>query len=176
MRAIIRIIDALSKAGALFAAALLVCVLVLLSVEVVARGLFGISIEYAWEYAGYALGIMLFAGAAQTLRSGSHIRVGFLLGVKARGFGRALDIVCTLFGLACTGYLAYAMVLQTLKSASSNSLSFMPSQTPLVVPQAFVAAGAVLLALQMFARLLRMVVGDPPDVKEGADTAFGIEG
>jgi len=176
VRAAIALIDGLSKAGAVAAACLLVLVLAMLSAELVLRGMFDVSISFAWEYAGYALAIMLFAGSAYTLRSGSHIRVTFLLNVKARGFGRALDIAGTVFGLAGTAYLAYAMVLVAVKSAASNSLSSLPSQTPLIVPQALLAAGAVLLALQMFARLLRFFLGEPPDVKQGTETAFGIEG
>lgn len=176
LRTTIALIDAMSKAGAIVAAGLLVLVLVVLSAEILLRGVFDISISFAWEYAGYALGIILFAGAAYTLRGGSHIRVSFLLNVKVRRFGHALDFVCTLFGLACTIYLAYAMVLVAVKSAVGNSVSSLPSETPLVFPQAALAAGAVLLALQMFARLLRFFLGEPPDVKLGADTAFGIEG
>lgn len=176
MRATIALIDRLSKVGAVVAAGLLVLVLVGLSAELVLRGMFDISISFAWEYAGYALAIMLFAGAAYTLRSGSHIRVSFLLNVKARRFGHALDFAGTLFGLACTVYLAYAMVLVAVKSGIGNSVSSLPSETPLVIPQALLAAGTVLLALQMFARLLRFFLGEPPDVKLGADTAFGIEG
>ncbi|MGE0735534.1 MAG: TRAP transporter small permease subunit [Alphaproteobacteria bacterium] len=176
MRATIALIDGLSKAGAVVAACLLLLLLVVLSLELVMRGVFSISISFAWEYAGYALGTMLFTGAAYTLRSGTHIRVSFLLNMKARGFGRALDFCGTLFGLACTIYLAYAMVLLTVKSGIGNSVSSLPSQTPMVIPQTLVAAGAVLLALQMFARLLRFFLGQPPDVKLGTDTAFGIEG
>jgi hypothetical protein len=49
-------------------------------------------------------------------------------------------------------------------SFGRGTKSFTPTQTPLYVPQGLVALGLVLLAAQFVARLLRILIGAPPDV------------
>lgn len=122
------------------------------------------DIPIAWEYSSYLMAVTFTFGAALTLRAGGHIRVRLLLsnvppaGVKllegisaAAGFGFA-----TFFSVAMTNFSYRAFVTDERSLASS---------TPLWIPQAFVAFGAVLLALQLLARLGQLLLGEPVEDK-----------
>ena len=54
----------------------------------------------------------------------------------------------------------------------SGSTSATIDETPLVYPQAAMAFGAALLTLQLVARAVRLLVGEPPE-DEAAKQDFG---
>jgi len=118
------------------------------------------GVPMAWEYSAYLMGIGFMAGAAMTLRAGSHIRVSILIGQLPETGKRVLDVLASTIGLFLTGYLAYSLSLFTWGSFTRGQTSI-SSDTPVWIPEAAITLGATLLALQMFARLLQALWGLP---------------
>ncbi len=159
-------IDALGRlGGAVAAIALAILTLIILS-EISVRLLSNYiesmpaGVPMAWEYSSYLMGIAFMAGAAMTLRAGSHIRVTILIG-QLPAFGkRLLEIVSSFIGLCLTAFLAWSLALFTWGSFTRGQTSI-SSDTPVWIPEAAITLGAVLLALQMLARTLQALWGLP---------------
>ncbi len=107
----------------------------LVTVEVVLRKFFNISIGGADELSGYAFGIATSCGMAYALFERAHIRVDVFFNI----FPRWLQIIANLFGLILLGgfvavicFTAWGLVADTL---SHNSHSITPMRIPLSVPQ-----------------------------------------
>jgi len=133
----------------------------LVTVEVVIRKFFGMSLAGADEISGYAFGVATSLGFAFALFERAHIRVDALFLILPR----FLRIILNLFGLALLiGFagiitiMAWDLVADTLKHGSS---SITPMRTPLAIPQIpwltgwvlFVAAGVLLFVGALFSTL-----------------------
>ncbi|MXP62901.1 TRAP transporter small permease [Roseomonas sp. M0104] len=166
--AVLRFSDGIATASGAFASLCLVALLLLILAEVGAGLLgklfpgFGGEITVAWEYGAYLMGAVFLFGAAAGLRAGTHIRVAILLARAGRGFTLVLELAATLIGLFVTGFLAWALVQFALRAWSSGRLSS-GSLTPLWIPDAVLALGAILLAVQMATRLVRVLLGLPTE-------------
>jgi TRAP-type mannitol/chloroaromatic compound transport system permease small subunit len=83
-------------------------------------------------------------------------------------------VASCIVGSLVTVFLAYTLVELTLRTYGFGEMS-QDSFTPLWIPQAVLAVGAVILALQMIARTAASFLGVPVDRPDlGAATA--IEG
>jgi TRAP-type C4-dicarboxylate transport system permease small subunit len=155
----IRWIEALSRAGGIAAATLLAAITVMMLAEVAARSLANSSLLVTWELSAYCMGGAVLLGSAHTLATTGHVRVTVL--VHALG-GRALAVLeglLTLFGLAVVGFLAYALGELAWKSLVGDVRSWAGFRVPLVIPQGLLVLGTLLLALQLVARLARLLLG-----------------
>ncbi len=161
-----RAIDGLALGLAWMACAATASIVVLLTAEIVARSLFSYSFQFAWEYAAYCLGILIFGGLGWTLRTGGHIRVA-VLGSVLRGRAlRAIESVAGMTGALLATFLAVAMVLLCRSSFVDQSRSFQATETLLFVPQIFTALGAIGFALQAWLRAYLIVVGQPVEIED----------
>lgn len=175
-----RIADGLSLAGAYLAAgcilALTLLILAEITVALLAQFIPALpsGIGIAWEYSAYLMGGAFMLGAGMTLRAGQQIRVELLLRAGNGRYARQLELVSSLIGMVVSVFLAWTMVAFALRSYSFGEVS-QDSFTPLWPAQGLLAFGAVILALQMIARVLSCLVGQKVDKPElGAATA--IEG
>jgi TRAP-type mannitol/chloroaromatic compound transport system permease small subunit len=156
--------DALAVLGGWLAAGCLAALVLLISAEILVAAASRVfpslpgDIPIAWEYSAYLMGAAFLLGAAVTLRAGGHIRVSILVSRLGPGPLRALEIVTALLGSAVTIFFAWSLLLFAWRSFTSGQVSG-GSFTPLWIPQAALAAGAVLLAIQMVARLARSLLG-----------------
>ena len=160
---LLRTIDALGYVGAAGAALACAALAVMLVVEVIATSFLAWSQPWAVEYASYFLALTLFLGSAWALRTGGHIRVSALLALVPPRVARLIDLAGSIFALGVIGWVAVALVSQALRTLELGSVSYYPSRTPLVYPQALLALGFVLLALAFLARVLRLAVGLAPE-------------
>jgi TRAP-type mannitol/chloroaromatic compound transport system permease small subunit len=120
------------------------------------------DIPIAWEYSAYLMGAAFMLGSGLTLRAGMHVRVELLLrGGKAR-LARQYEFMSALIGTIVAGLLAWTLTAFAIRSFLTNQAS-QDSFTPLWIPQAPLALGAIVLALEMVARLLACVFGAPPE-------------
>lgn len=166
--AVLRAADGAGLLAGAIAVLCLVALLLLILVEV-GLGLLGKfvpamagGLSFSWEYSSYLMGAVFLFGAAAGLRAGSHVRVTLLLG-QARGSALLLlEVLSTLVGLGVTGFLAWALARFAIRAWTLGQLSS-GSLTPLWIPDALLAAGALLLALQFLARLLRVLLGLPTE-------------
>lgn len=167
-QALLRFSDKVAATSGAFAVLCLVTLLLLILAGV-GRSLLGkISADWggeiiiAWEYSAYLMGAVFMFGAAAGLRAGSHVRVSILLANAGRGATLLLEVLSTAIGLAVSGFLAWSLLRFTLRAWETEQLSS-GSLTPLWIPDALLTLGAALLTLQMAARLLRILLGLPPE-------------
>ncbi len=174
MRAALTAVDRVSQLAGVLAVLLVVGIVALIIAEVLCRTLFNISLSFAWEYSAYFLGTAIFLGAAFTLRTGGQVRVAFLTTSRNPRVARVSEYLATIFGVGVTCYLAVSMVLFAWQTWVAGSTSFTVVAVPLVYPTSGLAVGAVLLALQMVVRLVRLLIGDPPDDRD-AMRSYSVE-
>lgn len=163
MNRVFALVDGAAKLAAVLSALLTVSIVVMILGEIVARSLFNYSLSFAWEYSAYAMGVAMFGGAAYALRTGGHIRVSLLASSVPPRTAYWIDILCTVLAIVISSYVALALIEFALRSYASGSTSPTVSATPLVIPQACIALGATLLAIQLLARLARLVLGHEPE-------------
>jgi len=163
VRALLALIDRIGAAAAVLAAACLALMAIFVLAEVFAIALFNRSLRFTWEVSAFLMAAAFFLGLPWTLNSGGHVRVQILRGVLPGRARPALDLVATLVALAIALFLAYALAILAIGSWADGSRTFTATATPLVIPQGVVALGAALLSLQLLARAIRIVMGEPPD-------------
>jgi len=170
----LRLIDLIARISGYAAALMIVGIAVLVLSEIVCRNVFNISLTFAWDYSAYMMAGGIFCGAAYTLRTGGHVRVSLLTHNVPPKVARGIDFLATLFATAISLYAARALILFAWSSYTTGRTSSTINATPLVYPQGVIAFGATLLALQFIVRLIRLVIGEPPE-DESAKEAFGVE-
>jgi TRAP-type C4-dicarboxylate transport system permease small subunit len=109
--------------------------------------LLGFSVPSVPEIAGFTMAASSFLALAHTFREGGHVRVSLVLarlGSKRRlGFERFALSVALLLSLI----FAYYLVEMTVESYEFNEASDGVIAIPLWIPQSFVAAGVIALAI-----------------------------
>lgn len=171
LSAVCRFIDRLNFAGALVAAASCGLLAIMLIAEVVSTSFLSWSQPWAVEYGAYLCAFTLLAGSGYALRAGTHIRVQVLLEYSPARMRLPVELFCTLAALVVAGMLSWGLAELAWRSHVRNSVSYFAMQTPLAWPQALMAAGASLLALALVARLIRLLIGEPPDLATDAGSA-----
>jgi TRAP-type C4-dicarboxylate transport system permease small subunit len=157
-----RTVEATGYAAAVLAAACLAGIAVLVVAEVVARDVFGHSLNITWEVSGYLMGAVFLLGAAHALADGAHVRTGLNSVIPHAATRRALEAFCFLVGLIVLAYAARALWLLALQSAERGVTSWSSLRAPLWLPQGALAVGATLLAAQFAGGLARILAGEKP--------------
>lgn len=157
--------DALALGLGAMACFAMAALVILLTLEMVARSAFDHSFDFAWEYASYGVGILIFGGLGWTLRTGGHIRVTALQNLLTPGQHRAIESLAHLLGSALATILAIAMVQLCRTSFVDQTRSFLATETLLYIPQIFIALGAIGFAMQAWLRLFLHLAGQPVDIK-----------
>jgi TRAP-type C4-dicarboxylate transport system permease small subunit len=122
------------------------------------------DIPIAWEYSSYLMAVTFTFGAALTLRAGGHIRVRLLLSNASPAGVKILEGVAAATGFVFAAFFSVAMTGFSYRAFVTDERS-LASSTPLWIPQAFVAFGAMLLTLQLLARLGQLCLGEPVEDK-----------
>jgi TRAP-type C4-dicarboxylate transport system permease small subunit len=167
---LLTIIDRLAKLDGWLGALCLVLLCLLMISGIVVRTLSTVvhwmpkDIPIAWEYSSYLMAVTFTFGAALTLRAGGHIRVRMFLSNASPPVVRILECISAAAGFAFATFFAIAMTHFSYGAFVTDERS-LASNTPLWIPQAFVAFGAVLLALQLLARLGQLFLGEPVENK-----------
>ena len=118
------------------------------------------DIPVAWEYSSYLMAACFTFGAAMTLRAGGHIRVTLVLGRLAAS-GAAAARNRRVAGRDAVRRLPRhrdgALRLDRVQRGQTS----ISSGTMLWIPEAVIAFGMVLLALQFLARFIQALLGLP---------------
>jgi len=149
-------LDGLYLAGGILGAICLVAILLLVTLQMIARWTGEVAPGIP-EYAGYFMAGSAFLAFAYALNSGSHIRVNLLL----TGLGRHRkwgEIWCFIIGSALAIYFARYAIKMVYWSQKLNDTSEGMDATPLWIPQITMAVGAVLLAIAMVDHLVQLIL------------------
>lgn len=166
LRTLLDSIDLLGRVGGIVAAISLAALCLLITGEIIIRLLSRYlaylppGIPSAWEISSFLMGASFICGSAMTLRVGGHIRVALLTASMPAAARRALEIVVSMVGFAVAAFLAYSLAQFTMASFLRGQTSI-SSDIPLWIPKLVLTVGAVLLSLQMLARLAQAALGLP---------------
>ena len=153
-----KIVRTLNRAAAALAAAALVSMIVLITLQVILRRLFNSPIDYTDEVSGYLLVGVTLLGLAYAMEKGDHIRVDMGLERLPPAVLRWLRIGWCIVGIAFSALLAFETGAYALESARMGSVSI-DSQTLVAPIQALLPVGFILLALELLTQLLDAVEG-----------------
>ncbi|MEQ8928292.1 MAG: TRAP transporter small permease [Silicimonas sp.] len=163
MRKLLIFNDSIGRIAAVFAAVLILSIVLVTLSEIAARTFFAYSLSFAWEYNGYAMGAAMFSGLAFTLRTGGHVRVSLLNNVLPARAVHWLDTIVAVVGFGFSLFVTSALGQMALTSFLNGKRSPSVTATPLVLPQGLIALGALLLTLQLAAYAVRRLIGDEPE-------------
>ncbi len=153
--------------------ALLLCSAALISLDVVFRNLFKVTLFESFELSTYAFAIATAFGLSYALVSRAHIRIEVaynLLPVTARA---VLDVLVYLVLAGTTWVLVYWCAMGVLSNAQSGARSNSSLAVPLVVPQGLWLAGLVWFAV---VATLSAIVGAWTLLRQGAQPANRLLG
>lgn len=157
MNRLLRAIEILTDrvSGALMAWSIFL-LMVLVLVEVVARYLLNQPLSVAEEYGGYLLVAMTMIGLAYTWKEKGHISVDLLVSRLPVRLQLRLRAVTLMLAAALTVLLVAAGLRMVSQSILFGTRSGSWLRTPLAWPQMIVALGSALLALQLFAEIVKL--------------------
>jgi len=170
VRRLLKMIDMIARIDGWLGALCLTTLCLLMIAGIVVRTFstviswFPKDIPIAWEYSSYLMAVTFTFGAALTLRAGGHIRVRLLLSNSSPIVVRILELIVTVIALVFAVFFSTAMARFAWRAYISDERS-LASSTPLWIPESLVAFGAVLLALQLVARLGQLLINEPPEDK-----------
>lgn len=148
--------DRVSRAAAWFGGSLLLLVAAVITVDVVARKLFHVSLGGSDELAGYVLAVSTSWGLAFTLMRRANIRIDALYMRLRQGATVWLDLVALLSMVFFMSFVTWFATGLWLNSIEMGSTANTPLQTPLWIPQGLWAAGFVLFLLVLLVLLARV--------------------
>lgn len=133
----------------------------LMLAEVVKRGFIGGSLAYSWEISTYAMAAMFFLAAGRTLRTGRHVRVSLLLEASGPRLRAGVEAAAAVVALVLAVGIFLSLVDMTRASFARDLRAPTFTATPLAWPQMALAVGAGQLVLDLLARLVRLMRGEP---------------
>ncbi len=158
MQKFVNLCDRLSHSCGMVAGIMMLLGLALVIIEVVIRALFDMTLYITEEYTAYLMVAITFLALSYTLKEKGHIRLTFLNTVlkgKARLF---LDMYAFAMGLSVSILITITTTRLFWDSVVSQTRSMQISETYLAIPQFFIPLGALVLALQFAAELVRAIL------------------
>ncbi|MEQ4616419.1 MAG: TRAP transporter small permease [Corticimicrobacter sp.] len=144
---LMRLCGKAGDAAALACGLLILAASIVITLEIMARNLFGMSFNGADELSGYALAITSTWALSATLLARRHIRIDSLYAILPRPVQLTLDVLSIVAMLAFFGLvLRYGWVMVD-RSLTINAKSMTPLGTPLAIPQILWLAGLALFCL-----------------------------
>jgi TRAP-type C4-dicarboxylate transport system permease small subunit len=139
---------------------------VLITSDVIARNVFKKSLLISDEVSGYLLVAMTFFGIAYGLRTGSLLRIEFILFAMPSGLRKAADVIYDLLALALTCILLYTFIHLVMSTWERHMVAPTLIETPLWIPQLAMPLGCAILAvgflLELRGSVMRMLGFAPP--------------
>lgn len=142
-----RAVAPLARLLALIAGYMLLGVALLVTVEILGRRFFGISLQGGDELGGYMLAILAAFGFSYTLLERAHTRVEIVI----ERVGPRTQAVMNIFSAWCIALMAVFMAWRSwgalMESIEYKALSGTPLMTPLWQPQSIWVAGLLFFAM-----------------------------
>ena len=158
LRGLLALLDSVTHAMALAGGAVFLAVSFYITVDVVGRKFFGRSTAVTDEMGGYALAFGSMWALAWTLRSGGHVRIDVILPKLPPVPRNVLDYlamaVMILFAVMVATY-SWTLAYESFDT-DARAMSFL--RTPVFVPQALLALGLSVLALEAVLILVEGIV------------------
>jgi TRAP-type C4-dicarboxylate transport system permease small subunit len=131
----------------------IVCMMALITADVIARNAFKTSLLISDEVSGYLLVVMTFFGISYSLRSGSLLRIEFLLFTLPKRLRGVADIFYDLVALIVCLVLLRAMIRFTWITWEREAIAPTLIETPLWIPQLAMPLGTLILVIAFMLEL-----------------------
>lgn len=152
----VSLIDRLSLGAGRATVVVLIIMMLLITVEVFIRKSFGVSTRVAQEFSGYLLVAIAFWGAAEVLRTNSHIKITLLTERLSQKGQSRLNKANHVTALALVLLLLWASTSLVVTSYRTGMITMGIYQIPVVIPQLPIPIGLFFLALQLAANIFRL--------------------
>lgn len=162
-----RLSSVLNRFAAIIAAAILVCMISLILVEITLR-LFSLSTHMTDVLVGYGVAFITFLGMAWALESSAMIRVGVVRRIAGSRTKWGMELFSSAATLLMFGYFGTYAFRTMSRDLDRGSLSQHYVQIPLWIPDAVFFTGLMLVALHLIVRIIRLfAVGliDEPELE-----------
>lgn len=140
-------LDSLSLRLVWFGGALLILAAFIVTVDVILRKLFNVSMAGSDELSGYAFGIATTFSLTYALLHRSNIRVDALYQHLPTWLRATLDILGHVLLVTFIAYVTWRGFLMVVDTWDNQSRSISPLRTPLAIPQTLWIAGLLLSVL-----------------------------
>lgn len=117
----------------------------------------GIAVPSLAEFGGYLFGVAAFLALAPALRSATHIRVTLLLRALGPRSDRLMTGGAIVVALALTGFVTWAMGVQSWASYQRGAMSYGMVPIRLWIPQTLMTLGLALLAVALIDELVALI-------------------
>ena len=148
----------------------IVGMMALITCDVIARNVFRTSLLISDEVSGYLLVVMTFFGISYSLRSGSLLRIEFLLFALPTRLRCIVDVVFDLAALIVCLLLLRSMIRFTWITWEREAIAPTLIETPLWIPQLAMPLGMVILViaflLELRGSILRLLGRKPAPPSE----------
>ena len=149
-------IAALTNLGLWTSGVAIILMILLITLEVAGRKLFGFSTLVADEFSGYLLVVTTFMGGAYTLKMKGFTRMEVIYN-RFKGGGRCIvDLVFNLVSLLFLTIVDYWLWVHIASSYQSGLTSISIFQTPLYIPQLFMGIGVTFLGLEVILEIVAL--------------------
>ncbi len=149
---LITLCQSICRVGAVGAVISLALLFLLGLGEILARGLFGFSLSFHQEYAGYLTALALIWGSGYALQNGSHVRLSLVDELVSSKTQNKLTNLANIIGVIISLMLTIALVQWSITSFEDGEVSFFAAATPLWIPQSLMAFGPLTLAAAFYLR------------------------
>ncbi len=151
-----RALDSLYAAGAVLGGLCLLGIVFLVVVQAVSRWL-AAPLAGTPELAGYAMINGFFLPFGYAFRKAAHIRISLVVDRLSGNARQAAELICLLVGFGLASYMAFYMCRMALFSLQIGDISQGADATPLWIPQAGLALGAIVFAVAVADSLIECI-------------------
>jgi TRAP-type mannitol/chloroaromatic compound transport system permease small subunit len=144
-----------SRVGAWFGGALVALAAILISVDVLLRKLFAVTLGGASEISGYVLAVSTSWALALALLDRVHVRIDTLYALMPVRICAVLDIAGLLAFMIFAGMVTWQGWVLFAQSFELGSRALTPLETPLAIPQFLWVLGFAFFFLVMLLLLVR---------------------
>jgi TRAP-type transport system small permease protein len=163
-------LDNLIRASSHLAKAALFGIVLLITTDVLLRNTINVSILISDEVSGYLMVSMVFFGAGHSLRTGSFLRIEFILVALPERVKASVNIIFDVLALAVSFTLFYELVALVFSTWERKMYAATLIQTPLWIPQLAMPLGSAILICALLLNLndnVALLCGrKPPIVKQ----------
>lgn len=170
---LIRSLEGGVRFSSLICGYLLLFLSILVGFEVLARRLFGFSMQGADEIGGYVFAIIGAIGFSYALLRRAHTRIDIFLSRMPEGAQRVLNVLAAISMAAFAVFMAWRAGAAFMETLEYGSIANSPLQTPLWIPQSLWLFGLIVFAVTsvVFAiSAVHLLVREP----EAVNRRFGL--
>lgn len=141
------LLNALYLSSGVIAAAFLALIGVSILFQIGGRAM-GLVVD-ATEFSGFCLAASTFLGLANSLRNGTHVRVGLLVQSLGEHVRRGVEFVACLISAIVVGWLCWCGALYTLQTYDFGDISPGLIAAPLWIPQTGMTIGLAIMTIAL---------------------------